>query len=81
MEKEGDVLPLSWSRRSFQSLWKLRNFDAADNVLILIGHDEAVVNDGIDMFPEKINSWKAKGYAEKIRWKFLEAFEGIEKFK
>lgn len=60
---------------------KLSNFDAADNVSILIGHDEAVVNEGIDLFPEKINSWKKKGYGEKIRWKFLEAFGGIDEFK
>ena len=66
---------------SNESLQKLRNFDAADNVLILIGHDEAVVNDGIDLFPEKINSWKKKGYGENIRWKFLEALEEIDKFK
>lgn len=59
---------------------KLKDVDATDNVLVIVAHDESVL-DGIDLFPETINSWKRKGYGDKIRWKFLKYFEGAEKLR
>ncbi|KAK9371441.1 beta-lactamase-like protein [Lipomyces chichibuensis] len=60
-----------------ESILKLQQFDAADNVLVVIAHDEFVV-DGIEFFPNAINQWKEKGYSEKVRWQFLSCFCGDE---
>ncbi|KAF2157497.1 hypothetical protein K461DRAFT_235780 [Myriangium duriaei CBS 260.36] len=48
-------------------------FDAHDNVFVLIAHDDSI-GDDIDFFPKTMNDWHAKGQAKKVKWKFLDDF-------
>lgn len=50
----------------------LGEFDAQENVLMLMAHDDAVVDPGqIDFYPKTLNEWYQKGIKEKIKWLFL----------
>jgi hypothetical protein len=33
--------------------------------------------DKVDFFPESLNAWREKGYAEKVRWGFFGGFQGF----
>ncbi|SMY20955.1 unnamed protein product [Zymoseptoria tritici ST99CH_1A5] len=62
----------------------LGEFDAHENVLMLMAHDDAVVDPGqLDFYPKSMNDWHEKGIGQKIRWLFLgdyeEAVEAKEK--
>ena len=61
------------------SVVKMGEFDAQENVLTMIAHDSTMV-DVVGTFPEmKANDWKRKGWREKGMWKFLVDFgEAVE---
>jgi hypothetical protein len=49
----------------------LQEFDADENVLVLLAHDTAL-RDVTEVFPkENINGWKEKGFKERFAWNFL----------
>ena len=52
---------------------KIQEFDAAEDVLVLMAHDLSV-RDKIVLFPEKINAWRKAGLKEKTRWLFCNDF-------
>lgn len=57
------------------SITKMGDFDAQENILTMIAHDNTMV-DVVGMFPDvKANDWKSKGWREKGMWKFLTDFE------
>lgn len=57
-----------------QSLRKLAEIDAHDDVLVVMAHDPSL-KDLINFFPEKANLWKSKKIKEKGRWLFLNDFD------
>ncbi len=54
----------------------MEEFDAAENVLVVIAHDPALLEKdaGVEFFPGTFNGWKEKQVAEKVRWTFLGDF-------
>lgn len=52
----------------------LQEFDAAENVLLLVAHDDSV-KDALEFFPDSINDWFEKDLAKKVKWNFLADFE------
>ena len=52
----------------------LQEFDAADNVLLLVAHDNSV-KDVLTLYPKSANDWREKDLAKKARWNFLADFE------
>ena len=65
------------------SITKMGDFDAHENILTMIAHDSTMV-DVVGTFPDtKANDWKSKGWREKGLWKFLmdleEAVEANER--
>jgi glyoxylase-like metal-dependent hydrolase (beta-lactamase superfamily II) len=57
-----------------QSITHLQEFDAAENVLVVIAHDASLL-DVVDVYPKKANEWKEKGWKEKGRWRFLSSWD------
>jgi glyoxylase-like metal-dependent hydrolase (beta-lactamase superfamily II) len=54
----------------------LGEFDAHENVLLLLAHDDAVVDPALlDFFPKEANDWYQKGLGRKVKWMFLGDFE------
>ena len=54
----------------------LGEYDANENVLLLLAHDDAIVDPPkIDFYPESINDWYKNKVAQKIKWLFLGDFE------
>lgn len=63
--------------QAVQSLESMQEFDAADNIFVIIAHDGTLLdpNVGIEWFPHgNLKEWKAKGYGERVRWAFLQDF-------
>ncbi|KAI7281733.1 Metallo-hydrolase/oxidoreductase [Hortaea werneckii] len=55
----------------------LGEFDAHENVPMLMAHDDAVVDPAqLDFYPAALNDWYKQGIKGKVRWLFLEDFEG-----
>ena len=53
------------------SVTKMGEFDAHENILTMIAHDDTMVN-VVGTFPKTTaNDWKSKGWREKGMWKFL----------
>jgi len=63
----------------------MQDFDAAENVLVIIAHDSSLKSDGlgIEWFPHgTLRDWKKNDCANKSRWGFLSSFtEAVEKSK
>lgn len=60
-----------------QCIHDLQEFDAADNVFVIIAHDSTLLEKeaGIEFFPKgTLNGWREKNLAEKVRWMFLKDF-------
>ena len=58
-----------------ESIQKLGEFDAhTDQIFVIIAHEPAMLHI-IDFFPKAVNNWKKEGWAEGIRWKFLQSFK------
>jgi hypothetical protein len=54
----------------------LGEFDAHDNVLLLMAHDDAVVDPAqMDFYPKPLNDWYQKGIGKKVKWLFFADFE------
>ena len=50
----------------------LGEFDCQDNVLLLLAHDDALVDPPkLDFYPKPMNDWYEKGVAKKVKWLFL----------
>ena len=67
-------------KAAMESVTKLGEFDAHENILCMIAHDDTMVT-VVGTFPNALaNDWKSKGWREKGMWKFLadigEAVEG-----
>jgi glyoxylase-like metal-dependent hydrolase (beta-lactamase superfamily II) len=58
-----------------ETVRKIQELDAADNVFVIIAHDGSLL-DQIDLYPNTINTWKAKGLRSKTRWLFCRDFDG-----
>ena len=56
------------------TLRKVQDFDADDRVFVMIAHDYTLL-DVVDFFPREANGWKAKGWKEEGRWRFLGDFQ------
>ncbi|KAJ5389066.1 uncharacterized protein N7496_000134 [Penicillium cataractarum] len=54
------------------SIQKLCEFDANEDVLVIIGHDASLI-EKIDFFPKTINAWDRES-KDNIQWAFLEDF-------
>jgi hypothetical protein len=60
-----------------QTIHDMQEFDAAKNVLVIIAHDSALLEErsGFKFFPDgNLKDWKKDRLDEKIRWAFLEDF-------
>jgi glyoxylase-like metal-dependent hydrolase (beta-lactamase superfamily II) len=60
-----------------QTIHDMQEFDAAQNVLVIIAHDPAPLQErsGFKFFPNgNLNEWKKDRLDERIRWSFLEDF-------
>ncbi|KAF7720036.1 Uncharacterized protein PECH_008091 [Penicillium ucsense] len=60
-----------------RTIFQLQRFDALDNVLIIFAHD-ITLKTIIDEFPATLNDWRAKGWGDSGRWRFLQDFEPME---
>ena len=72
-------------KAAMESVAKMGEFDAHENILCMIAHDDTMVN-VVGTFPNTLaNDWKSKGWREKGMWKFLadvgEAVEAKESEK
>ena len=57
-----------------QSVEYLSEFDAHEDILVMIAHDSSML-EVVDFFPEgTANAWKQKGWREKGMWRFLADF-------
>ncbi len=60
-----------------ESCSHMQDFDAAENVFVIIAHDDTLLDKdvGIDWFPHgTLKNWKEKDYANRVRWAFLKDF-------
>ena len=57
-----------------RSIRKLQEFDASDDVLVCIAHDQTMMGN-VDFYPKSLNDWKAQGIQKKIRWAFVGDFD------
>lgn len=58
-----------------KTIGRVTEFDAAENVLVIMAHDPALLEKGCPMFPAAANGWRGDNFAEKIRWCFLQDFQ------
>ena len=64
-----------------ESVEKLLEFDAQDNIFSVIAHDLSLIN-VVGFYPKIINDWKKKGWKEQGHWRFLRDFDtGEEQYK
>ncbi|KEF54037.1 uncharacterized protein A1O9_09832 [Exophiala aquamarina CBS 119918] len=64
--------------QALHSLDVMREFDAVENVFVIIAHDDNLLDPklGIEWFPHgRLKNWKAKDYANRSRWAFLKDFK------
>ncbi|KAJ9212701.1 hypothetical protein DTO166G4_5648 [Paecilomyces variotii] len=57
-----------------QSIAHLQEFDAADDVFIVLAHDASLLG-VIDVYPNTANEWKEKGWKDRGRWRFLRSWD------
>ena len=57
-----------------ETLRKIQELDAADNIFVIMTHDESL-EDQIDFYPKTINDWQSKGTRSKTRWLFCKDFK------
>ncbi|KAK5400858.1 hypothetical protein LTR06_011169 [Exophiala xenobiotica] len=53
---------------------QLVELDCDDDVFVIVAHD-AAVGDQVAHFPETLNEWRQKGWADDTRWTFLRDLE------
>ncbi|CAJ2513324.1 Uu.00g014430.m01.CDS01 [Anthostomella pinea] len=55
-------------------------FDAHEKVLLLMAHDDSVIDPPqSDFYPKTMNYWYEKGVGKRVKWLFLGDFEGVVK--
>lgn len=60
----------------------LGEFDAHENVLLLLAHDKSVIDPAqFRFYPDQLSDWHAEGIAAKVKWLFLKEFEGAVEAK
>ncbi|KFA67836.1 hypothetical protein S40285_08746 [Stachybotrys chlorohalonatus IBT 40285] len=52
---------------------KITELDAADNIFVILAHDESIKN-YIPLFPLSVNDWRAKDVRSDTRWLFCKDF-------
>lgn len=62
-------------RETLETLGKLTEFDAHENILTVIAHDGSIV-DVLEYYPKSANPWKEKGWKPASEWRFLADFKG-----
>ncbi|EKJ71428.1 hypothetical protein FPSE_08361 [Fusarium pseudograminearum CS3096] len=60
--------------QALKTIKETQKADAQDNVFFIFAHDMSIMG-VVDEFPNTANDWKAKGWREKTRWRFLNDFE------
>lgn len=65
----GHDIPLA-----LETIRKTQEPDSNDNILFIYAHDTSIKG-VVDIFPVEANDWKAKGWREKMFWRFLEDFK------
>lgn len=65
------------SHETAESVEKLMAFDADDNILVLIAHDNGLTK-YLPVFPGTLDHWKASDAKERLRWEFLNDFDIAE---
>jgi hypothetical protein len=58
-----------------ETVEKLQQADAEDNILVVIAHDYHIKG-VVDFFPLSANDFMARGWHSLVRWKFLSDFRG-----
>lgn len=71
--KVSDKIPHSHAQAE-KTVRDLEEFDAAENVLVVIAHDASLLGGPMEFFPRTLNSWQEKDLASKVRWAFLRDF-------
>lgn len=54
-----------------KTITKMQEFDGDSSILVIVAHDSAFRSPEIPKFPSTINSWKAEGLRELLRWKWI----------
>lgn len=63
---------------AMQSLERMTEFDAYENVFSVIAHDKSLF-DVVEFYPKVANEWKEKGWGKEGTWRFLREFDaGVE---
>lgn len=57
------------------TITRVTQFDGVDNVLVVIAHDPALLEQGFPMYPSAANQWKQSDFARTLRWCFLKDFQ------
>ncbi|KAL8727922.1 MAG: hypothetical protein Q9181_005535 [Wetmoreana brouardii] len=57
-------------QKAEETVEKLKALDGRDDVMIIAAHDASLL-DVLEFFPQDINDWKARGWADQGRWLFL----------
>lgn len=57
-----------------ESIDKMKEFDAQDNIFVNIAHDTSLY-DVIELYPKTANGWNKKGWKQEGRWRFLKDFD------
>ncbi|GAD93957.1 hypothetical protein MYCGRDRAFT_67907 [Paecilomyces variotii No. 5] len=71
-----DGLPHSKEQADI-SCENMQQFDIAENVFVIIAHDESIIDPGVGiaLFPRgDVKNWKKEDQANKVRWAFLKDF-------
>jgi hypothetical protein len=58
-----------------ETVEKLQQADAEDNILVMIAHDSHIKG-VVDFFPLSTNDFMARVWHSLVRWKFLSDFRG-----
>ncbi|GLA25024.1 Metallo-hydrolase/oxidoreductase [Aspergillus phoenicis ATCC 13157] len=62
---------------AMETVTKIQELDAADNVLVLLAHDNSL-HGRLPLFPDRVNDWKAQGLREDTRWLFCHELQHVE---
>ena len=52
-----------------QTVGKPKELDCDDHVFVVIAHDQFVRN-VVPHFPASLNTWRAQGWGEQVKWAF-----------
>ena len=75
--RPSESMPVNYTQ-AIHTIEKMEEFDAADNVFVVIAHDASLLREevGIEWFPYgTLKDWRRNDLASKARWGFLKDFE------